>query len=591
MYHPKKSAIPLLLFLVVTIVLSSSACSKKADVIPDSQTQSELDSENAHTRFSALTEEIFLKEVTSDSITLHYTVASPQALSISQPSATLGHISEEVRLASIAESERCLKELKKISYDALPREDKITYDILKWEYETIASSKTFSYYSESISPTIGIQAQLPILLAEYEFRCSQDIEDYLLLLRQLPEYYSELLSYEQKKAQQGLFMADFALQKVIAQCKSFLTDSSSHYLTTTFNSRINALAWLTDEQKEQFKQLNLTTLSNYVYPAYQSLIDGLTPLEETCTNKEGLCHYPDGKSYYSYLVKKSTGSDRTPEELIKCVQKQLQTDLTSMSALLNDSPSTLENLQSLSISYTQPEEILKHLEKEMQAHFPTPPSVSYTIKYVDPSMEEHLSPAFYLTPPIDRITENVIYINQPSIRDNIQLFTTLAHEGYPGHLYQNIYSSAAAPNKIRSLFSFPGYAEGYATYAELYSYRYMGLDENLSSLLRLSSSVTLGLYASLDLGIHYDGWSPQQAKDFLYKYGIQNEETVTEIYETIVAEPANYLKYYVGYLEFLTLREKAEKEWRNDFSDKKFHQYILELGDAPFCVLEKYLNQ
>lgn len=590
MYHHKKYAIPLLLPLLLVILISCAGCSKDAEVVPDSQTQSKLERENAHNSFAALTEELFLDEVTSDSITLHYTVASPDALSIPEQQAVLGHISEEARLASAEEAGNWLKRLEEIPYDSLEKKDKITYDILKWEFETISSSKDYAYFAESISPTIGIQAQLPILLAEYEFRRSKDIEDYILLLRQLPDYYNELLAYEQEKSKAGLFMADFTVDAVVAQCQDFLCDINEHYLTSTFNSKIDALEWLSDEQKSQFKELNQATLANYVYPAYQSLIDGLPPLKDTCTNKEGLCHYPEGKSYYSYLVKRSTGSDSTPEELIKRVQKQIQTDLSSMSALLNDSPTILENLQSLSIEFTDPEQILEHLKTSMQSQFPTPPNVSYTVKYVDESLQKHLSPAFYLTPPIDRITENVIYLNEPSFRDNIQLFTTLAHEGYPGHLYQNVYSASTSPDKVRSIFSFPGYAEGYATYAELFSYDYMGLDKDVSSLLKLSSSVTLGLYATLDLGIHYDGWSEEKAKDFLYKYGIQDAATVTEIYHAIVSEPANYLKYYVGYLEFLTLREHAEQAWGNDFTDKKFHQYILEMGDAPFSVLEKYLK-
>lgn len=563
-------------------------------MVPDKQLQMDIDAENSHLTFSALTNDIFLKEVTCDSITLHYTIASPEAMSIPDIAPTLGHIGEQTRLDSIAQVEEYLAELEQIDYDSLSKEDKITYDILKWQFEVILSSKDYSYFSESISPTIGIQAQLPILLAEYEFRCSKDIEDYILLLRQLPEYYKELLAYEQEKASAGLFMAGYTVDAVVQQCNDFLCDVNNHYLTSTFNQRIDALEWLSEEQKSQFKQLNVSTLTEYVYPAYTSLAEGLTALKDTCTNQEGLCHYPKGKEYYAFLVKTSTGSESTPEELIKRTQKQLQTDLGSMGLLMEENPDVLDGLANLdvtsaAIDFNKPETVLTHLKNEMKDDFPTPPNVSSTVKYVDPSLEEHLSPAFYLTPPVDRITENVIYINQPSFRDHVQLFTTLAHEGYPGHLYQNVYSQSAGADKVRSLFSFPGYAEGYATYAEMFSYDYMGLETDVSSMLKLSSSVTLGIYASVDLGVHYEGWSLEDASSFLTKYGITDEAVIREIYQAIVAEPANYLKYYVGYLEFLTLRQKAETAWGSEFTHKKFHQYVLEMGDAPFSVLEKWL--
>lgn len=596
MFYQKRTHFKQLLFLPLIALLLLTGCKgDTADVVPDKQLQKDINAENAHLAFSELTNDIFLKEVTCDSITLHYTVASPDALSIPDVEPSLGHIGEQNRLNSIAQVRQYLAELEQIDYDTLSKEDKITYDILKWQFELIQSSKDYSFFSESISPTIGLQAQLPILLAEYEFRCSKDIEDYILLLRQLPEYYKELLTYEKEKAAAGLFMANATVDNVVNQCQDFLCDVNNHYLTTTFNQRIDTLEWLSDEQKSQFKALNVSTLTEYVYPAYTSLTEGLTALKDTCTNQEGLCHYPNGKKYYAFLVKSSTGSESTPEELIKRTQKQLQTDLNSMALLMEDNPSVMDGLANLDISsaavdFSNPEAILEHLKESMQEDFPTPPNVECTVKYVDSSLEKHLSPAFYLTPPVDRITENVIYINKPSFKDNMQLFTTLAHEGYPGHLYQNIMTQSGSFDKVRSLFSFPGYAEGYATYAELFSYDYMGLDTDISSMLKLSSSVTLGIYASVDLGVHQDGWSLEDTKAFLTKYGITDEAVITEIYQAIVAEPANYLKYYVGYLEFLSLREKAEKTWGSEFSDKNFHQYVLNMGDAPFSVLEKWLE-
>lgn len=592
MFYQKKFHFRAFLLLFLTVFLLLTGCRQdSADVIPDNQLQKDIDAENTHLSFSALTNSIFLKEVTGDSITLHYTVTSPEALSIPDIEPTFGCVGEENRLASIAQAEQYLSLLKQINYDTLSRDDKITYDILKWQFEALQASKDYGYFSESISPVIGIQAQLPILLAEYEFRCSKDIEDYILLLRQLPEYYEKLSAYEKEKASTGLFMAHSTVDNVVKQCQDFLCDINTHYLTTTFNQRIDALEWLSQEQKSQFQSLNLSTLEEYVYPAYTSLAENLTALKDTCTNQEGLCHYPKGREYYAFLVKMSTGSESTPEELIKRTQKQLQTDLNSMALLMKENPSLMENISDITVSLSEPETILEHLKESMKEQFPTPPNVACTVKYVDASLEEHLSPAFYLTPPVDRITQNVIYINKPSFRDNVQLFTTLAHEGYPGHLYQNIMTQSSSYDKVRSLFSFPGYAEGYATYAELFSYDYMGLDTDVSSMLKLSSSVTLGIYASVDLGIHQDGWSPEETKAFLTKYGISDEAVITEIYEAIVAEPANYLKYYIGYLEFLSLREKAESLWGNEFSDKRFHQYILQMGDAPFCILEKWLTQ
>lgn len=582
--------LPLSVLLLFSALFLCS-CSPKADLQPDTQLQKQLNKENSHANFTKFTDEMFAAEITSDSITFHYTLASPEALSLKAPAPTFGSCGEASRKASIEKSRQYLEKLSSFSRDSLSEEDRITYDILKWQFEVLCSFEPFSYYSEPFSPTGGIQTQLPILLAEYEFRTPYDIEDYLLLLKELPQYFHAQLTYEDEKSKQGLFMSDANLDTVITQCKDFQCPVDEHYLTITFQEKIDALSWIEKQQKNEFKKIHASILKETVYPAYQNLAEKLEALRGSCTNQEGLCHFPDGKEYYTHLVKASTGSECSPGALISRTLSQMQSDLKNMALILQENPKAFDGLSAASISFSKPDEILAHLKETIPKDFPTPPNVSCSIKYVNPALEEHTSPAFYLTPPIDRISQNVIYINNSSMGDTMQLFTTLAHEGYPGHLFQNVYSQEFTSNNVRALFSFPGYAEGYATYAEMYSYNYMGLPKDTARLLQLSSSITLGLYAALDLNIHYHGWSVEQAADFLKTYGITDQSTILQIYHAIVGEPANYLKYYIGYLEFLDLKEQAKNIWQTNYSEKNFHEYILQMGEAPFCVLSDYLSE
>lgn len=173
--------------------------------------------------------------------------------------------------------------------------------------------------------------------------------------------------------------------------------------------------------------------------------------------------------------------------------------------------------------------------------------------------------------------------------DNLTLFTTLAHEGYPGHLYQTVYYSATNPDSIRSLLSFGGYTEGWATYSEMLSYYFAPLSDEQATLMQRNSSVILGLYALADMGIHYDGWTLLDTVSFFRDYGIQDTKTIEEIYNLIIADPGNYLKYYIGYVEFLELKKKAIEKWGDDFSQERFHKAILETGPAPFDILEEYV--
>ena len=245
----------------------------------------------------------------------------------------------------------------------------------------------------------------------------------------------------------------------------------------------------------------------------------------------------------------------------------------------------------------EPELIVTTLETSIFQDFPPISSVDFEIRSVHKSMEEFLSPAFYLTPPMDTGTPNVIYINHGRQISNLELFTTLAHEGFPGHLYQTIYFGRQNPSHIRYLIDYSGYVEGWATYVESYAYSYAASylsPEEASAYTRLSwlnRSVNLCIYSLLDVGIHYRGWTPAQAARFLNLFGIRDAHVTAEIYRYIAETPANYLKYYVGYLNFLDLKEEQQALLGENFDLKAFHQQILSIGPVQFPVLRKYINE
>ena len=233
--------------------------------------------------------------------------------------------------------------------------------------------------------------------------------------------------------------------------------------------------------------------------------------------------------------------------------------------------------------------ILQDLQEKMQQDFPKAPQVTYTVKSVHPSLEEYTAPAFYLTPPIDDISQNCIYINKSKGDEKLKLYTTLAHEGFPGHLYQNVMERSSGLAPIRSLFGSSGYAEGWATYVEMQSFYYSDVEKEVASYLQKNQSALLSLYATADMGIHYDGWTLRDTIDFFQGYNIVDKQAIQEIYQLIVEEPAHYLKYYIGYLEFLNLKNYAMKKYGEEYSNYRFHQALMKMGPAPFAILKEYL--
>ena len=537
-------------------------------------------------RFRDYTEALFVSEVSSDAVTLHYTLKDPEAFGIRSEAEGFGEItSDPSQLRAAAENMR--KVLDGFEYKELDIRNQITYDILDYSAGTAEESADYLLYDEPMGLVSGIQTQLPVILSEYQFYDREDVEDYLRLMESTPEYFESLIEFEQKKSEAGLFMADYAAETVVEQCNAFLDMGEGNYLYSTFKDRVNEVKELSEKEKSDYIQENALVMKDYIYPAYQKLISAVKGLMGTGENEKGLCFLPDGKEYYEILVKQSTGTDRTVRELEDLTRRQITEDLEAMEAIVGTTAEDAKETMAKS-GQEDAEIILGKLEAGLRNAFPESPETELKIKYVPSEMEEHLSPAFYMIPAIDNTGENVISLNQSKMGDDLTLFTTLAHEGYPGHLYQTVYYEGTDPDPVRSLFSFGGYVEGWATYAEMCSYYLTPLSKEQAVLLQKNSSIILALYALADMGIHYEGWSRLDTVAFFSSYGITDAETVEQIYELIIGSPANYLKYYIGYVEFLELK----KEWfrkQEKPSQKEFHDAVLTTGPAPFEIVEEYM--
>ena len=383
-------------------------------------------------------------------------------------------------------------------------------------------------------------------------------------------------------------MPDYAAEAIIDQCRQFIECPEENYMIDVFETEINAFEGLTEEQKQTYIAKNKELITTELVTAYQTLIDGLEALKGTGTNEKGLYYFEDGVRYYEYLVRSFTGSAKSVDVLMEETKNYIYNSIILGQEIMQKDPSVMENWNTYEFCETEPEKILEDLIIKIQEDFPELPEAKYVIKYVHPSMEEHMSPAFYLTPPVDDTVNNVIYINQSQVTQD--LYMTMAHEGYPGHLYQNVYTASKNLPLIRNLFSSQGYSEGWATYVEYYAYGIGGLDENLAQVLMLNNSAILGIYAYVDMGIHYLGWNVDDVKACLNYYGLNGEVAAQPMFEIMVEEPANYLSYFIGYMEFLNLQETAEEAWGENYSLKKFHEAVLSLGPAPFDLLEEAIK-
>lgn len=549
-------------------------------------------SNNEQFKFDLYANDLFVNELSSDALSLHFYLSNPKDFGIDNVPLSLGTYSYK----NMADSQQYyidqLNYLESLEYKKLLPNQQLTYDVLQNYFKSGLDFGDLCLCSEVLSPTTGIQSQFPVLFSEYSFANSKDIDNYLTLLSTLKDYYSQICKFQTYKAQNNCFISSFCCKNIISQCKDFIGDkkSSENLLHTSFLNRLNDCKFLSENQKQKYISKNLSVLEKVVFPAYEEIINTLEKLlkDGHCKNENGLFYLKNGKDYYQYLATLYTGSSKSVMELKSAIQNALSKDVRKLYSLLDINPELEKQLNSLGSENLNPKDILSDLQKKASKDFPELSNAKYQVKYVDKSLENYLSPAFYLTPPIDDLNKNTIYINNNK-NNTENLYTTLAHEGIPGHMLQADFFASTSPLPIRHVINYGGYSEGWATYAELMSYQYEYDNRQLADVLACNSSYSLALYSLCDIGVNYEGWTLKDLTNFLKNYNIKDKKVCTSIFQTVVEEPANYLKYYGGYLEILEIKDSLKKELGDKFNLRKFHAAFLSIGPADFDTVRKWL--
>lgn len=540
-------------------------------------------------RFQNFCDDFFKEELTANALTLHYVVKEPENYGLKDHDISLGSYDLDGNSAKRALLKKYVT-LHTIFRASLSEKNQRTYDSLKYVLKLELDRLKFSLLEEPLVPSIGIQSQLPILLAEYTLDNEADLQDYLALLSCIPAYFDSLLAFEAEKIEAGTFLDPESATELLTYCQEFTAEKEHHFLAETFEERLETLP-LSASQKGDYTEKHRQILTTEVFPAYEKLAVFLETHQNDGTNENGLYYFPYGTDYYAWLLRSEVGTDHSFEEIESMLDEALREDAAVIASLTNKDPTLLAQRDDISIDTSNPKALTIYLSKRAANDFPGIPEVSSEIRDIPKSMEPHLSPAFYLVPPIDDCDHNVVYLNNGYLTSSLSFFTTLAHESYPGHLYQTVFENGTDPHPVQRLLSFGGYTEGWATYAEQLSYHYAPISSDLAALLSTTRAMTLNLYAHLDLFVHAYGWTEEECVTYLKKFGITGKASAHQIFCLVKQQPANYLKYYLGYLEICRLKERAENTLGSRFDQKEFHRFLLTYGPAPFSLLEKYMEE
>lgn len=534
-----------------------------------------------------LTEE-YIETVSSDALTLHYSLKNPSAYGIEKPELTLGEIDDESIINGEKEIREVLEELETFNPDELTERQKDDWNMLHEYLEIQIRFEGLSYYQNLFSPAQSVTDALITNFTEFKFYDEEDVQDYLVLLEDVPRYLEECLAYTKKQSEMGLFMTDFSVDKTVEEIDKFLSKEGDSALIISFENKLKDVEYETDEYLKE----NRAIVNEQILPAYQYVKEELLKLRGThCF--ETLADTEEGKAYYEALYYYKTGSSLAPSDMLQKGKNRLISILQEYMGLMYKDSTLVNRYSSVNFEIKQPDEILREYQDLLLNHFPKGPEVTYAAEYLDQSITNDATIAYYLIPPFDYIEDNVIKINPLATKgDTTTLYTTLAHEGFPGHCYQTTYYYDTNPHPIRTLVENLGYTEGYAMYVEMYSFDWLLEDDpNLARFLALDTELNYLLQALIDIGVNYEGWGKEGIRSFLREFGfVDSDEMVNGLYEYVVSDPGLLLPYGIGLLEMNDLRNTAENEMKDQFNEVEYHRVLLEAGPMYFDLLTEKVN-
>lgn len=578
--HFKLQNILLLLFILFIFLLTG--CKK------ETTSKSTI---NVNYNFKEYADNTFKDLVQADALTLNYTLSKPKDYGIENYPTTFGTVPVDTNDDYFTKSEQYLKELSRFRYDKLDKQQQYAYDTMYWYFDNIVKSKDYVLYDEYLSPSTGIQIQLPILLSEYNFYSKDDVDNYLNLLPDIERYFGDICKFEQAKYDAGLFMSKANANKVLKQCKDMMLNISTSLFITEFNNKVEAIDDISQNEIYEFEKKNEDIVLSSILNAYTKVYTVITELNANNNNEGKLCSLPKGKAYYELYMQQITGSNRTVKNVISILENTITSENNALLSFINKNKDTDLSVANKDFGSNDAKEIITTIQNKMSNDFPVIEDISYKIKDVPSQLENSMSPAFYIISPIDDSARNNIYINKGSKYINNPLFTNLAHEAIPGHLYQNCYFNNKNKYPIRSFIKNLGYMEGWASYATLLSYQYSDLDKYYSTLYKYNNALVLCLSARVDIGIHYENWSKKDIDNYFSKNNCPlGKDAINSLYEIIIEEPGDYLPYAVGYIEISRMLDEVKEKQGEDFNLKEFHKNILDAGPAPFTSIKSHLK-
>jgi uncharacterized protein (DUF885 family) len=525
------------------------------------------------------------------------------------------------RDADYAQFAGFLREVHWFDRSSLKRQDQITYDILVDQWQTNLDYQRFTWLSSEglypISPMFGLEVQLPgFMETTHVIKNDKTAVNYVKRLHAMAAKLDGATTQMQWQATQGVVLPAALLERSLTVIGDTVHGApEDNALVTTFVARMDKVQSLDAARKRALTQQAVQAVRDDVIPAYARMSQALEALRpQAATQAAGVGRLPQGAAFYAESLRQWTTTDYSPERVhqlglaeVARITQEMDAELNAqgltsgtvgerMTALSKDPrfllPNTDEGRRQMLARYQQ---ILDEANALMPKYFRSVPKTHLTVQRVPQGQEKGTSGAYYQGAAMDGSRPGIFFANLRDLNETPTwgMKTLAYHEGIPGHHFQ---ISTALGLKdmplIRQQTLYSAYAEGWALYAERFAAE-IGLykDDPWGDLGRLQAELLRGARLVVDTGLHAQGWSREQAIDYMVRTTGMAPADVTSEVERYMALPGQACAYKVGQLKILELREKAKAALGPKFDIRDFHAVVLENGGVPLTVLEQLVDE
>ena len=543
--------------------------------------------------FSDLCNEFIMYNLEDDALSAHYTVTDPSKYGVQfdEEDFIVGRLDFENVDAYYEELRGFLSEFECYDDKDLTKEEQYARKVICAYLQNQINYDGVDYLVNFFSPSSGLVSNMSTNFIEYAFFEKEDVDEYLLFLKDVPVLMDEVFEFTKKQSEDGYFMPNYVAEQTIGVCENYLA-AETNPMIVTFEEKLNKLD-LTDEEKAYYIELNKQYVEEYFTPVYTESVELLTELLNTGTNDGGLAKFGDnGKKYYDAIVKEKCSANISAKELATYLDKALDDALNGLIDMYLKDADAYEHAVLYQPDLEDPNEVMEFLYENVTKKFPEPVTQEYIIEYQNPACEIENVYAYYLNCRVDDVNYNSIKVNGSAVGDDkMALYTTLAHEGVPGHLYQTTaFCASDSIVEACKFVDFIGMSEGWAEYASTISMEFLGISDNYVETIYLNSIISYIICSRLDVGVNYEGWSKEDARTFLSEYYYVSDELLEEFYYMVIGDPGQFLPYTYGHLKMREFRALAEKKLGDNFDEIEYHQFVIDLGDTSLDIMETELK-